>query len=188
MITPENKQTMVTLLQEGKKFEAIRYANETFGVTLEQATILVEALENEVNHLPRRMINPASIVGKVFSGLGLVFLAVVSVLVWNDMKATNRSISVTGKVDRLEYNNSGGSVPVIKYRYLGRDREYMGTVWSTPPSFEVGEEVELLVDENNQETVTVNTFFERYFLVAFFSLFAIVFGGVGLLVLRFMRK
>lgn len=98
------------------------------------------------------------------------------------------SSKVIGKVSSLDYSSSGTAAPIIGYRMNGKKHYFHGTVWTSPPSFDVGEEVELLVNNNQPEQVIVNSFFERYFMISLLAFFAMVFGGIGTALLVFMKK
>lgn len=133
-------------------------------------------------------MDPSRVVGVVFTTLGSIFLLVVMGLYWADQKTTRSSSKITGTVISLDYNNSGSSIPVIEYRHNGKKKILRGSVWSYPPSFEVDEKVELLVNNNDPNKVTMDSFIERYFLISLFGFFAVVFGGIGYALLIFMKK
>ena len=133
-------------------------------------------------------LDPALVVGRVFTGIGVISLVLVVVLLWQDKKEVRRSTKVTGTVSSLDYNPSGTAAPVIGYRINGKKHYYHGKIWSSPPGFEVGEEVELLVREGKPDQVIINSFFERYFFITLLSFFAMVFGGIGTALLTFMKK
>lgn len=133
-------------------------------------------------------MDPADVVGKVFSGIGLLAFTILVLLWWQDQRAAQHSTKVTGTVSSLEYNSSGLAAPVIGYRHHGQKRYFIGTVWSSPPSFEVGEQVELLVNNDKPNEVIIDSFFERYFLICLLAFFATVFGAIGVLLLTLLKK
>ena len=133
-------------------------------------------------------MDPARVVGVVFGTLGALFLLVVALLYWNDRKTTTSSDRVTGTVINLDYNNSGSAVPVIEYRYHGKKKILIGSVWSSPPAFNVDEKVDFLVNNDDPTNVTIDSFIERHFLISLFGLFAVVFGGIGYGLLIFLKK
>ncbi len=133
-------------------------------------------------------MDPARVVGIAFSTLGTAFLLVIALLYWNDRKATTSSERVTGTVVNLDYNSSRSAVPVIEYRYHGKKKILIGSVWSSPPAFDVDDKVDLLVNYEDPTNVTIDRFIERYFLISLFALFAVVFGGIGYGLLIFLKK
>lgn len=137
---------------------------------------------------PATGTDPVKIVGPIFTGLGVIFLLVVCFLFWCDRQRTQDSQHITGHVTRLEYNNDGMTAPVVEYRYNGAKKFIVGTVWSSPPAYDVGEEVEILVSNRNDKDVTINSPFDRYFLPGIFAFFSIVFGGIGIALLYFMKN
>jgi hypothetical protein len=133
-------------------------------------------------------IDPITIVSRVFTGVGFVMLMVVLLMLWFDRKQANNSTEVKGTVTSLDYNSSGTAAPVIGYRFSGKKRYFRGSVASNPPSFEVGEEVELLVSNKNPDDVIINSFFERYFAALLIGFLGFAFGGIGLAMIIFMKK
>lgn len=195
MISTENKLKVVDYLQQGRKVEAIKFIRESQNVHLKEAADLVQSIELEF--FPDRkafglrgldMSDPGLVVGSVFTGLGAIFLIVTSLIFWFDHKDTEESTMVVGTVTSLDYSSDGTAAPVIRYRFSGEKRILRGTVWSNPPGYDVGEEVELLVSNKNPQNVTINGFFERYFTVLLFGFFAVIFGGIGGLLLYFLRN
>lgn len=133
-------------------------------------------------------LDPAIIVGRVFAGVGAISLIIIGLLVWQDQKTARNSSKVIGTVSSLDYSSSGTAAPVIGFRFNGKKHFYHGTVWTSPPSFDVGEEVELLVNNNRPDDVIVNSFFERYFMISLVAFLATVFGAIGTALLVFMKK
>lgn len=132
-------------------------------------------------------INPALIVGWVFSGVGLILIAVGTILIWSDRSEAAREQVVDGKVITLNYNGSS-SAPVVEFRVNGQRHRIEGTVWSTPPAFEVGEAVRVRITDGNTRTARIDSWMERYFVIVLLAFLAIVFGGIGGALLYFFNK
>jgi len=195
MLSTENKLKVVDYLQQGRKIEAIKFVRETQSMHLKEAADLVQSIE--IEFFPERKgftlrgfntADPGLIVGSVFTALGAIFLCVTALIYWFDYNNTKDSTVLTGTVTSLDYSSSGAAAPVIRYQFSGEKRILRGTVWSSPPGYDVGESVELLISNKNPHKVTINGFFERYFTILLFGLFAVIFGGIGVLVLYFLRN
>jgi Protein of unknown function (DUF3592) len=195
MPSTETKLKVVDLLQQGRKIDAVKYVREKEKLHLKEAAELVQEIELEF--FPDRkgsqaksfnMSDPGLIAGSIFMGLGAIFLLITGLIFWFDYKKTNESTIVMGTVTSLDYSSEGTAAPVIRYRFNGEKKIIQGTVWSNPPSYDVGEEVEILINNNNPAEATINGFFERYFTILIFGFFAVIFGGIGGLVFYFLRN
>ena len=188
MLSAEDKLKTLNWLKQRKRGNAIQYVRDRYSMSTEEAVQKVQEVESE--YLPAKFFNadPAYVVGRVFSGSGLVFLVVVLVLLWKDQTAARNTSIVMGTVTSLDINSSGSAAPVISYRVYGSQRTLHGDIWSSPPAFDVGEQVELLVSNAPPGNVIINSFFERYFVIFLFGIFTVAFGGAGLLVQTFVKK
>ncbi len=186
MISSSDRQRIIDWLNQRKKIHAIKFVQQNYKVRLTEATQLVQAIDEENSPGSKPLsIDPVRVVGAVFTGLGVVFTVVVVALFWSDRSDMQESHQIKGTVESLDYTDNGTAAPVIKYWTNGEKKILVGTVWSNPPSYEIGEEVELLVAPNGK--VTINSFFERFFMIGLFAFLAVIFGGIGVLVLIFLK-
>src|SRR5262245_12001704 len=109
-ITEEQKEHVTSLLEAGDKLGAVRYMQEEFGLTADQALQMAEKLDEQLDDIAKEKmvadvhrtlnsgINPARIVGTIFGLLGLGFLATVGILIYLDQQFQKTAIPTKGKV------------------------------------------------------------------------------------------
>jgi len=193
-ISEDDKQWITDLLQSGDKLGAVRYIQETLSLSAEDALTLAEKLEEQeligVSVKLEEGPNPARIVGVVFSIIGFILLTLAFIFGYRDYQFATTAIPVTGKVSRIETRQPSNGTPmyspVITYVIDGAPRDYASPVSSSGISHQIGEEVELLVDPNDPSTVTINSFFDRWFLVSLLGGLGLVFSVIGYIARRVM--
>lgn len=121
-----------------------------------------------------------SLVAFGLNGIGALFLSIVIFLIYQDQTITSKFPMVTGMVIEMRYDNEGMSSPTIQYSWHEISYLHLPSSWSDPPSYEVGEQVELFVNPDNPAEAKINTFFQRYFLAFILLVFGIIFMGVGI--------
>jgi Protein of unknown function (DUF3592) len=107
---------------------------------------------------------------KVFnfsSGLGLILLLVAGFLYTREAGFLKTAETVTGTVVDLQYtsdSDGGGSYcPVIDFdTKAGAPVRYYGNVCSAPPSYDLGDKVEVVYDPANIKHVAMNNFWSKY--------------------------
>lgn len=117
-----------------------------------------------------------------FTILATAFLFVVGFYYWKDFQIAHDSIIVTGRVTQLLYgsgDHGSGAAPVVAYQYKGKEKLYVGSIYSNPPSVEVGEKVEMIISRQNPDKDILNQISERYFLIMVFGILGLVFGAIG---------
>lgn len=209
-LTPEQKEHAVGLIETGDKLEAVRYLQETLMVTAEQALVLTEKLEQEVEATPlleefkslqeeasrKPATNVGRMVGIIFMSLGGIMLAVVIYLIQSNYQFAQRAIPVKGKVisfDSYESDDDdGGSTtmyrPTFQYEFQGKTYTHESSTSSSSPSYEIDEEVDVLVDPNDPTAILINSFWEKWFLPVLLGCMGIMFSGMGYMVYRVLGK
>ena len=188
MPTPEQvKQEIEKLLRANQKMLAIKYARESFNVSLQEAVKLVEAVEKELGIKVGPSPGSLNCLSGCLTSFAWFFFAcsflmfsVAGVTYYLNEKTIQKSERIIGTVVALESNSDNGDsqAPVIAYEWKGEERKYHSTVYSDPPEYYVGEEVELYIDPEDPEEVIVDTFLERWLVVS-------IMGGAGLFLLIF---
>jgi hypothetical protein len=84
-----------------------------------------------------------------------------------------------GTVVEMVYRRRGYA-PVYQYEVDGRVHRYHSNVSTSPPSVTVGDTVMLWVDPADRERVLVDTFAERFLLIAILGPMGLVFSLIGL--------
>lgn len=163
------------LLKSGKKFEAIRYVKETFGLRLKPAKVMVENLEKDlglrVQGTPTFIKGPVGWIALIFGGLGMVFVIVAGAIFIHQWQSIGKSERITGKVTRLQSEaGRSGSSPVIAYEWNGQTWLHASNVYTSPPAYAVGEEVALFVNREDPTDVILDSFVDRWLLIMIFGI------------------
>jgi hypothetical protein len=208
-LTPEQKEHAIDLIEMGEKLEAVRYFQEVLNIDAEQALLLAEKLEQEVEtgpdlqelrqtheELKSSGANVGRIVGLVFMGIGMVMLAVVFYLIYSHQQFEKKAVTVKGTVVEFQSyesrnkNNSSTTMytPVFEYAFKGKKYTYVSTSSSNIKEYEVGEPLDILVDPENPSEVLVNSFMEKWFLPLLLGFMGALFSGLGYVVFAVLGK
>jgi len=183
------KEEAIRLIRSGHRDQAKVLFQSRLQITSEEADKLIEALVSETRKisptgLPDRVINVTGCISAfllIFSFLfGLIALAftIVAGVFYFMSNPFQNGAEATGKVISLEWNDTGGAVPVLQYEWEGQLKEAKGTVYYTPPQYEVGEQIPILINPVNPDEIILNNYSERYE-------FTVLFGAVGAVFLIF---
>jgi len=202
--TSEHQEHVRELMRNGEKLEAVRYLQQHFNLSADQALAMAEMLDREAeNDFPidntpvvgstaSRGVSVGKIVGGVFLGVGLILLKECYFLWKNQETFSATAISVNGVVieleERISRNNNGSRsytyAPVVRYDVNGKEYVYHSTSSSNPPSYAVDEEVMLLVDPKNPHDVVIDDFMDRWFAPVLLGAMGAIFSVVGFFVFR----
>ncbi len=98
----------------------------------------------------------------IFGGLGLILPAIAGVLYLNEQKFLSRAEQVTGTVVDLDRSDDA-YCPVIEFQTKrGEPVRYYGNVCSSPPSYDLGERVDVVYDPQNIRHVQMTGFWSQY--------------------------
>ena len=114
----------------------------------------------------------------VFGGLGAILLAIAGIVYFREQTFLSSAEKATGTVTdfNLSSSDDGGNsyCPVIDFTTAGGEPvKYFANVCSSPPSYEIGEEVEVVYDPQDIKHVQMNGFWSQYVGV-------VVLGAIGL--------
>lgn len=180
-------KTQVTqLLLSNKKMEAIRLVRTQTGAQLKTALDLVENVQKEINPNFKRaggcVGSGFKIMSIFFYGISFLLLGGAGLTYYYEEESIKKSDLVTGKVAALEPNHDSDGTdtyaPVVSYTWNGQEKTYRSTMYSYPPAYEVGEEVQLFVNREEPEKVYINSFSDRWLPVT-------ILGGLGCFLLIF---
>lgn len=185
-INPQYESEVRRLLKLNKRFEAVRYLQNTLNVSNTDADRLVQAVEGEIASETQAALQPAvqgaTGCGKVllkvisfgfgFFGIGFILLGIGAYLLFNYVEA--EAVEVQGRVVDLRASSSGGEgmAPVIEYEWNGETKTHYSEVYSSPPDFEKGQVIPVWVNPENPQNVTV--LYEETGRIVIY-----VFGGIG---------
>lgn len=103
----------------------------------------------------------------VFGGLGVVLLGIAGLVFFREQSFLSSAEKATGKV--VDYNLSssddGGSTycPVIEFTtQAGEPVKFFANVCSSPPAYEIGEDVEVFYDPQDIKRVQMSSFWAQY--------------------------
>ena len=182
--------------------EAVKLVKEEFSLSLKDAMTLVEAMENDraagatvfqqgkfpdrfgQGHSPGKVL---TMVPKIFMAVAVLLLAIAATVAYDTDESLAASEQVPGRVVDLVYASGGGYKPLVEYELEGKTLRREGGVASTPPSYEIGEEVVVYVSKENGWDVRIGGFLELWFLPMVLGFIGAVFlfiGGVAHAVMR----
>ncbi len=176
-IDHELKEEVLKLIKEQSKIEAIKFVKEWLDVSLSEAHRIVTDIEEENSptaRLTSTVISdrkPFLLFVRIFGGIGILLVGIALTITYFKQKSISNSDLVVGKV--IDLVGSGTVAPVVKFNYLGAERTYQSSVYSSPPAYDIGEEVELFVNREDIDDILINSFIDRW-------LAATIVGGIGL--------
>jgi hypothetical protein len=103
----------------------------------------------------------------IFGGIGVILLAIAGVVYLREQKFLSVAEQVSGTVVDLDLSSdSDGSstfCPVIEFNTkAGEPVRYYGNVCSNPPSYQIGEQVDVVYDPQDISHVQMTGFWSQY--------------------------
>jgi hypothetical protein len=127
----------------------------------------------------------------LFCLVGVCLLAVALWVGYQSWAFLHTATAAPGTVIALEYNgdtDSSGARPVVRFELRGDPREIAGDVWSSPPAYAAGDQVQVLISSGQPSAARIYSWFSFWFVPTLLSgiglLFALVGGGIGFLMWR----
>lgn len=176
-------------LTAGQKILAIKKVSEAKSIGLTEALAYVQRVERERNIVTPSLIKRAGCGVLIFkmASITLAFIG-ISLLIgagfvyYIEQDAVDNGTRVLGTVIDLQEDSDGGSyAPVISYTWQAEQRQFTGSVYSNPPSFEIGEQVAIFIDADNPDHIVIDSFTDRWLVVIILGIF-----GCLLLVFSFV--
>lgn len=126
----------------------------------------------------------ALIFGGVFGLVGLAMLVFAGALLFSELAFRHEAVRVEGKVIDLVSlrGGKGGSTWKPRVEYLDRNgvaHRATGGVASNPPSFEIGDKVEVFYRSEDPDNAHVGGFMQSWFGPLLLGVMGTVFSGVG---------
>ena len=195
-INQEVKQQVIALVRSGQHDQAKTLLMEKFQIASTDAEKLIQAVELEnpvAQGVPPHIEEKIKLVSGQAGGcivLGLRALMVffliftfafyaiaVGLLIYYN-SYTGTAEQLTGTVTSFTENDEGSLAPVVEYTRNNEAKTYTSTMYSSPPDYQVGDQVTLLVNPEKPDEVIIDSFTERYMI-------STVFGAVGTFFLIF---
>lgn len=211
MLTPEQKQHVRELIDMGDKLEAVRYLQNTLNISADQALLLAEKLQQEIESEDETQframaaelqqkhatgINVGKTVGGIFMGIGGLLLGIALILLYSNYTFSKRALPIKCLVLSYETyqsrNDDGGSTtmyrPTFQYEFRGKTYTYESNSSSSSPEFQAGETVDALIDPEEPTEILIASFMEQWFAIVLLGGMGTMFGGLGFLVFRQLGK
>ncbi|MEQ9591045.1 MAG: DUF3592 domain-containing protein [Cyclobacteriaceae bacterium] len=208
-MTPKQKDQALYLIRTGKKLESVRYLQGELLINSDQALRLAEKLEEETGdkelrdklyELREKRANQPrdktpQVVGVSFMVIGLILLAMAGYIARSNYQFAQHAISTKGIVVGFDsYDSSdddGGSTtmysPVYEYEFNGVKYTYLSTTGSSSIDYDIGVEVEILVDPDHPTEVLVESFMEQWLAVSILTFLGLMFTGLGFMAYRLFK-
>jgi hypothetical protein len=138
-----------------------------------------------------------NLVGGIFSIVGLILIGLASWFGYRSYHFIERADTVPGIVKefrtelrRDKDDNSTYTLysPVFGYHYNGKDYTHQSPYGSSQPGYQVGDQVQLLIDPGNPKEPQEDSFMDNWFLPMLLGSLGLVFAGVGTVVMKAFRK
>ena len=123
------------------------------------------------------------IVRKIFTLVAIVMLALTAYTVFNTRQFMASALIAEGTVTDLSESidpddNSSSWYPVVRFTARNdQEVEFRSNVGSNPPSFEIGDIVEVAYQADDVENARVNTFGQLWTMSLIFGFLGTIFGG-----------
>ena len=114
----------------------------------------------------------------VFGGIGTILLVIAGLVFSREQSFLKTAEAATGTVSGFDRSSSsdgsgGGYCPVIDFSTkAGEAVKYYANMCSSPPSYDIGEQVEVLYDPQDIKSVQMKGFWSQYLAV-------IILGAIG---------
>jgi hypothetical protein len=210
-LTPEQKDHAMELIAMGDKLEAVRYFQQVLTIDAEQALVLAEKLEEEIDAedslalkeleqkhdtLSQSGANVGRIVGTLFMSIGVIMLLVVFYLIYSHQQFEKNAKVVKATITEYqsyESRDDNGNTtvmftPVFEYEFKGTKHTYVSTTSSSSRDYEIGQKVDMLVNPDDPQDVLINSFMGKWFLPLLLGIMGSVFSGMGYLVYTLLGK
>lgn len=187
------------LIISGEQLAAVKMLQESLNMNLEEAHRMVEQLSSKIKkQRPTEVVssqksggNAFPIVGIAFVSVGLLLLGIGIYLYQSNQNFKEYAIPLQAVViDYQEYRKDGSTTYscVYEYEYAGKSYKITSSTSSTHPAFNIGEEVEILVDPENPSKILINSFVEEWLGILILAGMGIMFSVLGMVFLMIFRK
>lgn len=174
------KEDVIRLLQANQKLDAVKRVKSELHIGLKEALVMVEEVHQEIDPTQKfTKVGGGCLSGTftlfllIFGFIGVSLLGIAGLIYYFQAEEIANSELMKGRVTSFHFSgDSRGSAPVISYQWGGSERFYKSNTFSTPPAYELNEEVDLYVNRNNPKEVVVDTFTDRWLVIT-------IIGGIG---------
>lgn len=204
----EIKEKISGLVFSGKKEEALKLIQDKYGASRTEAEKLLQlALKESVSSLKffsilksqsERINNGMGCKQTIFKyvGISMGFIGIPPLLIaiaayfYMDQQIKDGELTIGIVVELrpyVEYGKPTDYTPIIDYEFNGKPYSMEAPVYSDSPEFSLGEQVELYVDRDDPDSVLINTFTQKWFMVILIGSFG-GFFTIGMIVFLFLSR
>jgi len=115
-------------------------------------------------------------------GIGFLMWGIAAYFFIDKNQQISNSYLATGVV--IDFVIDEGLAPVISYEVDGSPYQYISSIYSNPPAFELNETVEIYINQDDPNDIIINSFVNKWLLVTIFATFGLVLDLIGLLVMK----
>lgn len=192
----ELKSKVIQHLQQRNKIGAVKEVKASLRINLKDALLMVEEVERELDPTAQPIqIRLGGCAGRVFRlvsfvflTIGLLFMGVAGVVYYLQTETIANGQTVIGKVVELRSGDESGVAPVIAYEWNGQQMHHYSNMYSSPPSYELDEEVPVIVNTLDPRDVLIDTFSDRWLLIVIIGTIGLFFAGFGAIFVFAGRK
>lgn len=187
-ISELQKEDVRNLIRQGRKIEAVKYLRDSFGLSLKHANQITDHISCELQDeliksftdytfhtetSQRRGLGVARLISGIFAFIGIIFLGISLIVYENNSDFVDKAVKVKGVV--INYPGR----PLFEYEYQDQKYNYQTTASSNPPSYSIGEEVEIFINPAHPQEALVDNFSERWLLTTIFGCMGLLFFSIG---------
>jgi hypothetical protein len=190
-IADDDRENIALLLETGNKLGAVRYIQQTFSMTAEEAIGLAEKLDSQppAKDLSYdRRSSYSRLTAVILSVTGFVMLSLGFVFGFRDYSFTSNAVLLAGRVVEVRAVMAGDMklyAPVIEYAWMGKPLLFEGPAKENPILVN-GDKIELFIDPGKPLEPRLNSFFERWFVIVMLATFGLAFSVIGFFVRKWM--
>ena len=172
------------LIYENRKEEAEAVLEDEAGLSPEEARSYIARLSGSLPDATPASASPkgSKTIALVLIGLSLLMFGLAVYFIIEKNKEIANSYLAEGVVAGFIINE--GAAPIISYEIEGIVYQYTSNIYSSPPSYDLNETVEIYVSNNDPNDIIINSFGNKWFLPMIFGGFCFVFGLIGLVFLK----
>jgi len=128
----------------------------------------------------RSIMEETNIIGYIFPALGFALVVLAAWLAYKKKMFKESCERAPGTVIEMIRSSSGsGQAPVIEYMAYGQKYTYRSSLYTSPPFYKVGEEVEVFYKSEDPQKAVISGFMEQWFLPLLLGFIGTVFVIVG---------
>lgn len=191
-LTPLVEMHVTSLLQSGKKIEAVKYVKELLNIGLKESLEIVEEVELKVkpDAVPSSagsgcMKGALKLATFIFALVAFVLLAIAGIIYYLNEEIVGQGERVEGTVESLKYSGTSAA-PIIVYEWHEKEYRYESTLYSTPPDYSEGERLPVFVNRDDPDEILIDRFTDRWLAItviaglgAFSGIFCFVMVFIG---------